>query len=59
MKMKINRHSIDIIPECEADEAYLEEVLGMKAHDAKALAHRVNAIGLSAWAYLRLEKHER
>ena len=59
MKLKVERHSIKIIPESETDEAYLEEVLGLHSpHDSKVTARRVNAIRLSCWAYLELRRED-
>lgn len=60
MRLQVSRYSIEIIPDSHEDEAYLEEVLGLKQFGddppATCEAKRVNAIGLSAWAYLQLKK---
>lgn len=56
MKMKVTRYEIQIAPENEVDEAYLEEVLGLHARDATARCERVNMIGLGKMAYLRVSR---
>lgn len=57
MKMEVTRYSIDIIPENETDEAYIEEVLGLKNKDDFVKAIRVAPFGLDhALAYIKLEK---
>jgi hypothetical protein len=56
MKLKINRYSMEVIPENSQDEAYLEEVLGLKDEKSEAWAIRVNAMGLSCWAYMEIIK---
>ncbi|GAG94345.1 unnamed protein product [marine sediment metagenome] len=56
MKLKVNRYSIVIIPESETDEAYIEEVLGLKDANQQAVCKRVNAMGLSCIAYIEIKK---
>lgn len=56
MKLQINRYYISIIPESEVDEAYLEEVLGLKEAHQEATAERINAMGLNCWAYLVIRR---
>jgi hypothetical protein len=55
MELKINRYSLQIIPEDEVDEAYIEEVLGMKKAGDYVILKRVNSVGLSCIAYLNTE----
>ncbi len=58
MKLKVNRYSLEIIPEGETDEAYIEEVLGLKENHQNALCTRINAIGLGCIAYIQIKKQE-
>lgn len=58
MRLNVDRYGIDITPENVQDEAFLEEVLGLKEGGATAVAYRVNAIGLSRIAYMRITKEE-
>ena len=51
MRLEIKRHSLQLIPEGEVDEAYLEEVLGLHDQSRTAEVRRRNAHGLSCWAY--------
>ena len=46
MRLVAKRDSIQIIPENEIDEAYIEEVLGLKQRGDTAVAVRVSPIGL-------------
>ena len=56
MKLKVNRYSLQIIPENETDEAYIEEVLGLKESDSRTNAVRVAPIGLDhALAYVEIK----
>ena len=51
MKTLVGRYGLRVVPETPQDEAWLEEVLGLrKAGDSIPLM-RVNAIGLMCWAY--------
>jgi len=59
MKLEVERYRIKIIPESEIDEAYLEEVLGLKKKEDTIKAKRVNAINMSCWAYLEIKAKER
>lgn len=56
MKIEIDRYSIKIKPENKQDEAYLEEVLGMKENGDKCECIRENAIGLRCIAYISIRK---
>lgn len=56
MKLEVNRHSIQIIPETPQDEAMLEDTFGLKSDGAQTVARRVNASGLNCWAYLEITK---
>ena len=53
MKLKVTRYFLEIIPEGETDEAYIEEVLGLGKEGDKIELIRVNASGLSCIAYLK------
>lgn len=53
MKLRVSRHSIEIIPEGPTDEAYIEEVLGLRKAGEWACLTRINASGLSCIAYLQ------
>lgn len=52
MKFRVGRMGIDIIPEDEQDEAYIEDTLGLKKHHASTLLVRENAHGLSCMGKL-------
>lgn len=56
MKLKVERYGIEIIPEDKIDEAYIEEVLGLKEANSSIKLKRINAMGLSCIAYLQTEK---
>ena len=62
MKLKVTRNSIQIIPdrfsEDERDEAYIEEVLGLRQEGDSIRLVRRNAAGLSSLAYLETEKEK-
>ncbi len=51
MRMKVKRDGIEIVPENEEDEAYIEHVLG-----DHPVVERVNVHGLSRLAYLLVKK---
>jgi len=55
MQLKMERHRMLIIPDNDRDEAYLEEVFGLKSDGDKVEAIRVDATGLSCWAYLEIK----
>lgn len=57
MRLEVNRYYIQITPENKVDEAYIEEVLGLKNGGDKAVVERVNAIGLSCIAYVKINKN--
>jgi hypothetical protein len=48
MKFKLERYGIRVTPENEADEAYIEDTLGLKENGAAIALVRHNAIGLGA-----------
>ena len=59
MKLRVDRYSIKIIPESEIDEAYIEEVLGMRGIGSKANTVRVAPMGLDhALAYIEVKRKE-
>jgi len=58
MKMDIRRYGIQIIPENDEDEAYIEEVLGLKTVKSVASCTRENAIGLQRIAHINICKKE-
>lgn len=53
MRMKVRRDWIEIEPEDEEDEAYIEHVLG-----DHPVVERVNVHGLSSLAYLKIRKRD-
>jgi hypothetical protein len=55
VKLVVRRYSLQIIPESPIDEAYLEECLGLTHSGDTVLLRRVNAGGLSCWAYAETE----
>ena len=56
MKMKVTRNSIEIVPENEIDEAYIEEVLGMKREGDQCVGVRVGVMGTSGLAYIAIRR---
>lgn len=58
MRMKLGRFGIMIIPEDEQDEAYIEEVLGLKEEGQSVKLRRENAAGLNKLAYLETKKEK-
>ena len=58
MKLKVERYSMQIIPENKTEEAYLEEVYNLKKDGALALCKRVNCYSFSCWAYLEIRRME-
>lgn len=56
MKLVVNRYSLEIIPESTIDEAYIEEVLGLKNSEDKIALVRKNAFGLRCIAYLETSR---
>lgn len=57
MKFEVGRYGINVIPQDEADEAYIEDTLGLKKEGDYVLLTRENAMGMSCIAYLRT-KHQ-
>ena len=56
MKLRVDRYSIKIIPESETDEAYIEEVLGLKESGSRTNVVRVAPIGIDhALAYVEIK----
>ena len=47
MRLKVNRYSLQITPENETDEAYIEEVLGLRNGGDVIHLVRDNAMGRS------------
>ena len=47
MKMEVKRSRIEIVPENEIDEAYIEEVLGMNREGEQCVGVRVNVMGVN------------
>ena len=58
MKLKVNRYEMQVIPENSIDEAYIEEVLGLKKDRQTIKAERVNVAGLSCIACIQIGKTE-
>jgi hypothetical protein len=57
MKVEYRKYSIVIIPENEADEVYLETVLGLNSIEDTAIVRRISPINMEhAWAYAELKK---
>jgi hypothetical protein len=57
MKMILGKTSIEIIPDTEQDEVYLEAILGLHKAGDKADAIRIPPMGLEySWAYLEIRK---
>ena len=52
MRLTVYRHSLQITPENETDEAYIEEVLGLRNNGDVVHLVRDNAMGLSCIAHL-------
>jgi hypothetical protein len=59
MKMQVNRYGISVYPETPQDEAFIEEVLGLKKDGDKIHIIRRNAIGLSSLACLETRRIEK
>ena len=58
MNLKVTRYAIFISPDNETDEAFIEEVLGLrKTGDSVKLVRR-NAFGLSCLGNLEAKKEE-
>lgn len=55
MKFKLERYSIQIIPESEEDKAYLEDTIGASA---VMQANPVQAFGLSSLAYIEIRRRQ-
>lgn len=56
MKVVYKKNSIQIVPECDADEVYLESVCLTKRKDQCCEAKRVSVMGLDhVWAYLEIK----
>ena len=55
MKLNLERNRILLTPENEMEEAYLEEVFGLKEDGDEVRAKRVNAMDLDCWAYLEIK----
>ena len=56
MKLRVTRYSLQIIPETETDEAYLETVLHLEHEGDSVKLIRVNGHGLNCWAYAEAGK---
>ena len=57
MKMEIRRYGIEIIPQSEQDEAYIETVLGITREHPHALVVRRHVIGIdTALALLEIKR---
>ena len=55
--MEVKRSSIEIVPENDyIDEAYIEEVLGMKREGDQCVGVRVSVMGTSALAYIAIRR---
>lgn len=56
MKLDICKKSLILTPESEIEEAYIEEVLGLKEEGSTAQVIRRNIYGMSGIAYLEIKK---
>lgn len=57
MQMRLGKTSIEIIPDNDQDELYLESLLGLDKAGDKADAIRIPPMGLEySWAYLEIRK---
>ena len=59
MRLEVARFSLRIIPESPQDAAYIEEVLGLKEGGQYIHLLRIDAMGLSALAYLETHTPKR
>lgn len=59
MRITVDRYDIKIAPDNKQDEAYIEEVLGMKEGNSTCKCVRENASGLSCIAYIRVSKQDK
>lgn len=61
MKLVVNRYGLEIVSENVQDEAFIEEVLGLKRAEDKAHAMRINHVGLTSLygiGIVRMEERE-
>lgn len=59
MKISYLKNSVEIIPEDDQDEIYLETVLGLHKKGDTAIAVRIAPMGLDhAWAYVEIKKEK-
>jgi hypothetical protein len=57
MKVTYRKSDIQIIPENDQDEVYLESVLNLHKKGDRAIAERIAPLSLDhAWAYLIIKK---
>ena len=56
MKLTVTRYSVEVIPESPQDEAYIEEVLGLKKEGDCVVLTRKNISGCAGIAYLEAKK---
>lgn len=60
MRVEYKKTSIQIIPENDQDEVYLERVLNLRKKGDKAIVERIAPFDLDhAWAYLEIKKTEK
>lgn len=58
MIFKVLRNSIEVVPECPADVAYVEDTLGLALDGEAILLKRKNAIGMYAISHLETDKSD-
>lgn len=58
MNLKVTRYLIQIIPENETEEAYIEEVLGLRNGGDVVHLRRVDAAGFDCMVHLETETVE-
>jgi len=56
MNLKVYRYSIQIIPESAVDNAFIEEVLGLKENGDSVKLTRVNVTGFGTLGYIEARK---
>ncbi len=52
MRFKLGRYGIEVTPDCDADEAYIEDTLGLKKNGDAVPLIRQGCIGSFAMAHL-------
>jgi hypothetical protein len=58
LRLKVGRYCIEIIPENETDEAYIEEVLGLTNEIPEITARRCNVAGTSQLGHIEIRRDD-